>query len=52
VLWIPSTTNVLPLSGGDNEGGYGVVRKVRIKRFNRISNTIELTKKTPKTNDK
>jgi hypothetical protein len=25
VLWIPSTTNVFPLLGGDNYGGYGVV---------------------------
>ncbi len=36
VLWIPSTTNVLPLLGGDNQGGYGVVCKVWIERFNRI----------------
>ncbi len=28
VLWIPSTTNVLPLSGGGNQGDYGVVHKV------------------------
>jgi len=28
VLWIPSTTNVFPLLGGDNKGGYGVVHKV------------------------
>jgi len=28
VLWIPSTTNVLLLLGGDNQGGYGVVHKV------------------------
>jgi hypothetical protein len=28
VLWIPSTKNVLPLLGGDNQGGYGVVRKM------------------------
>jgi len=26
MLWIPSTTNVLPLSGGDNHGGYGITR--------------------------
>jgi hypothetical protein len=25
VLWIPSTTNVLPLLGEDNQGGYSVV---------------------------
>jgi hypothetical protein len=52
VLWIPNTANVLPLSGGNNHGGYGVVRKVQIKRFDRIPSTIELAKKTPKTNDK
>jgi hypothetical protein len=28
LLWIPSTTNVLPLSNGDNHVGYGVVHKV------------------------
>jgi hypothetical protein len=28
VLWIPSITNVFPLSCGNNRGGYGVVRKV------------------------
>jgi hypothetical protein len=28
VLWIPSTTNVFPLLGGDNYGGYGMVCKV------------------------
>ncbi len=52
VLWIPSTTNVLPLSGGNNEGGYGVVCKVQIKKFDHIPNTIELARKTPNTNDK
>jgi len=28
VLWIPSIANVFPLSGGDNQGGYGVMHKV------------------------
>ncbi len=36
VLWIPNTTNVLPLSGGNNQGDYGVVNKVQIKRFDHI----------------
>jgi hypothetical protein len=52
VLWIPSITNVLPLLGGDNKGGYGVVRKVQIKRFNCIPNMIELARKTSNTDDK
>ncbi len=53
VLWIPSTTNVLPLLGWDNQGGYGVVCKVRIKRFYHIPNIIELVgKSTPKMDDK
>jgi hypothetical protein len=52
VLWIPNTTNVLPLLGGDNHGGYGVVHKVRIERFDRIPNMIEFTKKTLKMNNK
>jgi hypothetical protein len=52
VLWIPSITNVFPLSGGNNEGGYGVVCKVQIKKFDHIPNTIELARKTPNTNDK
>jgi hypothetical protein len=52
VLWIPSTKNVLPLLGGDNQGDYGVVRKVKIEIFNHILSTIELVGKTPKTNDK
>jgi hypothetical protein len=40
ILWIPNTMNVLPLSSMDNQGGYGVVYKVRIERFNHISSTI------------
>jgi hypothetical protein len=32
VLWIPSIANVLPLLGGDNQGGYGVVCKVQIEK--------------------
>jgi hypothetical protein len=52
VLWIPSTTYVLSFLGGDNQGGYGVVYKVRIKRFNCIPSMIELVRKTLKTNDK
>jgi hypothetical protein len=28
VLWILSTANVLPMSNGNNHGGYDVVRKV------------------------
>jgi hypothetical protein len=46
VLLIPSTTNVLPLSSGDNQGGYGVVGKVRIEKNDRIPITIELVGKT------
>jgi hypothetical protein len=52
VLWIPSTTNVPPLSSGNNQGSYGVVHKVLIKRFDCIPSTIELAGKTLKTNDK
>jgi hypothetical protein len=52
VLWIPNTTNVLPLLGGDNQGGYGVVHHMRIKRFNCIPSMIEFVKKTLKTNNK
>ncbi len=52
VLWILSTINVFPLSSGNNQGGYGVVPKERIKRFNRILSMIELVGKTPKTDDK
>jgi hypothetical protein len=49
VLWIP---NVFPLLGGDNHGGYGVVHKVQIERFDYIPHKIELAWKTPKTDDK
>jgi hypothetical protein len=52
VVWIPSTTNVFPLLGGDNHGGYGVVHKVRIKKFNHIPSTIELAGKASKMDDK
>jgi hypothetical protein len=52
VLWIPSMANVFLLLGGDIQGGYGVVHKMWIKRFNHIRNTIELTRNTPKTYDK
>jgi hypothetical protein len=52
VWWIPSIANVLPLLGGDNQGGYGVVRKMRIEIFNCIPSTIELAAKTPKMDDK
>jgi hypothetical protein len=52
VVWIPSTTNVFPLLGGDNHGGYGVVHKVRIKKFNHIPSTIELAGKALKMDDK
>jgi len=51
VLWIVSTSNVSLLSNGDNQGGYGVVQKVQIKRFDYIPNTIKLTRKTLKTDD-
>jgi hypothetical protein len=37
------------LSGGDNQGGYGIVHMVQIDH---IPNTIKLTKKTPKMDDK
>jgi hypothetical protein len=40
VLWIPSLTNVLSLLSGNNKGGYGVVCKVQIKRFDHIPSTI------------
>jgi hypothetical protein len=52
VLWVPNMTNVLPLSGGNNQGGYGVVHKVQIKRFNHIPSAIELAGKTLKAYDK
>jgi hypothetical protein len=52
VLWISSITNVLPLLGGDNHGGYGVVCKVQIKKLDYIQNTIELVGKIPKMNGK
>ncbi len=52
VLWIPSMANVLLLSSGNNQGGYGVVHKVQIERFDHIPNTIELVGKTPKIDDK
>ncbi len=51
VLWIISTSNVFMLSNGDNQGGYGVVQKVRIERFDYIPNTIKLTRKTLKIDD-
>ncbi len=44
VLWVVSTLNVFLLSNGDNQGGYGVVQKVRIERFDYIPNTIKLTR--------
>jgi hypothetical protein len=43
VLWMPSTTNVFPLLGLDYQGGYGVVHKVGIKRFDHIPNMGEDT---------
>jgi hypothetical protein len=43
---------VFPLLNGNNNGGYGVVCKVRIKRFDHIPSTIELAGKTPKMDDK
>jgi len=52
ILWIPSMANVFPLLNGNNHGGYGVVHKVWIERFDYIPNTIELVGKTPKMNDK
>jgi hypothetical protein len=52
VLWIPSITNEFSLSSGDNQGDYGVVRKVKIKRFYHIPSMIELVGKTPKIDDK
>jgi hypothetical protein len=52
VLWILSTTNVLPLLNGDNHGGYGVVCKVRIEIFDCIPNMIELVGKALKIDDK
>ncbi len=51
-VMIPSTTNVFSWLSGDNQGGYGVVRKVLIERFNYIPSMIELAGKTLKTNDK
>jgi hypothetical protein len=52
VLWILSIANMLPLLSGDNQGGYGVVHKVWIERFDRIPSTIELAKKTLKMDHK
>jgi hypothetical protein len=52
VLWIPNTTNVLPLLNGDNQRGYGVVCKVQIEIFDCILNMIELAGKTSKIDDK
>jgi hypothetical protein len=43
---------VFPLLGGNNHGGYRVLRKVWIERFNRIPSMIELVRKTSKTDDK
>jgi hypothetical protein len=43
---------VFLLLGGDNQGCYGVVHKMRIERFNHIPSTIELMGITPKTYDK
>jgi hypothetical protein len=40
------------LSSGDNWGGYGVVCKVQIERFDCIPSTIKLAMKTSKTYDK
>jgi hypothetical protein len=51
ILWIPSIMGVLHLLSMDNQGGYGVVCKVCIQRFNHIPNTFELVRKTFKTND-
>jgi hypothetical protein len=50
ILWIPSTMDVFPSLSMDNQGGYGVVHKVCIQRFDHIPSTIELAGKTPKTN--
>ncbi len=44
--------NVFLLLGMNNQGGYGVVCKVWIEKFDHIPNTIELAKKTPKIYDK
>jgi hypothetical protein len=52
VLCIPSITNVFSLSSGNNQGDYGVVRKVQIERFDHIPSMIELAGKTPKIDDK
>jgi hypothetical protein len=40
------------LLSGDNQGGYGVVHKVRIERFDHIPSIIELAKKTLETDHK
>jgi hypothetical protein len=52
ILWIISTTNVLPLLVMDNQIGYGVVLKMSIEMSNCILSTIELVAKTLKTYDK
>ncbi len=52
MLWILSTINVFPLLNGNNQGGYGVVHKVQIERFNHIQNTIDLMGKTVKKDGK
>jgi hypothetical protein len=51
VLWILSMRNVLPLSK-KQLGWLWWVCKVWIERSNHIPNTIELARRTPKTNDK
>jgi hypothetical protein len=43
--------HVFLLSSMDNQGGHGVVRKMRIERSNHMPSTIELVGKTPKMND-
>jgi hypothetical protein len=43
---------VFPLLNGNNQGGYGVVHKVQIERFNHIQNTIDLMGKTVKKDGK
>ncbi len=44
--------NLFLLLSQNNQGGYGVVDKVQIKRFIHILNTIELVGKITKIDDK
>jgi len=48
VVWVPEKAKVVPLSGFDAQGGYGVVRKVRIANMPGIPIHIEFAGKLSK----